>query len=500
MKVKLAGYNVDADQLYRTTDRSQDLTPETISAAYARISRSPKPVDELRVEAREDVAKARESNKQIVFDFGHSSVAEHAVFNFDLMDVSRLVIELVEHARLASYTEKSQRYLKLNGLDEVYVPLELQGTKHEGPFRELAQFQMDSYQEIYKGIREYLDQQDYARSKIELYQLDKDGPSTAQKNANKGKAKEDARYVTPLAVYGQLGMTLNARVLEFTIRRLMGSPLYEAQDLAKRLYEEAVAVTPSLIRYCEAEPIRDLVTMDLPLVQITNASCKVVQRVKPLSTSISAPVACNADEYVLAVLLFQTGQADFSTCLAIVKTMEQADKWKAFLEIYKRMERHSAAPRGFEMPEVAYELIGSASFFAQLKRHRIATILPQAYDPSLGCTMPDNVEKAGLASKFTEVMDRTTDFHYRLHVDCNLSRAVSEYVLTQAHRRRVLVKMNARQLYAFSRQREDGHAQWEIRKVANELIRSAKQIMPMTLALACGKDMFDEVRRELIKV
>ena len=48
MKILLAGYNLDCDLLRELKDKSgfrQDLTPETISAAYARISRSPKPVN-----------------------------------------------------------------------------------------------------------------------------------------------------------------------------------------------------------------------------------------------------------------------------------------------------------------------------------------------------------------------------------------------------------------------------------------------------------------------
>jgi hypothetical protein len=91
VKISLAGYNVDADQLgYHINDNPQDMTPETISAAYARISRSPKPVDVLRQEAVQDVAKARKSNESIVFEMGHGSVAEHAVFNFDIIGVSRL--------------------------------------------------------------------------------------------------------------------------------------------------------------------------------------------------------------------------------------------------------------------------------------------------------------------------------------------------------------------------------------------------------------------------
>ena len=92
---------------------SNALTPETISAAYARISRRPEPIPELREQAARDVAAARSSNERIVFELGHASVAEHAVFNFDILEVSRLSIEALEARRFASFTEKSQRYVKL---------------------------------------------------------------------------------------------------------------------------------------------------------------------------------------------------------------------------------------------------------------------------------------------------------------------------------------------------------------------------------------------------
>jgi hypothetical protein len=54
MRVKLAGFNVDAEIL-RQLKRDRQLTPETLSAAYARISRSPLSVDQLRRQACLDV-------------------------------------------------------------------------------------------------------------------------------------------------------------------------------------------------------------------------------------------------------------------------------------------------------------------------------------------------------------------------------------------------------------------------------------------------------------
>ena len=116
MRVKLAGFNVD-NEILKKLNRSGlvTVTPETLSAAYARISRSPLPIDQLRKKACQDVEKARKSNQKIIFAMGHHSVAEHAVFNFDIMGISRLALEEIERFRLVSYTEKSQRYVTLAG-------------------------------------------------------------------------------------------------------------------------------------------------------------------------------------------------------------------------------------------------------------------------------------------------------------------------------------------------------------------------------------------------
>ena len=87
MKINLAGHNADRYFL------KKGATPETLSAAYARISRSEDPVDVIRDKARRGVAKARRSNQNII-GMGHHSVAEHAVFNFDVIGISRLAKKL----------------------------------------------------------------------------------------------------------------------------------------------------------------------------------------------------------------------------------------------------------------------------------------------------------------------------------------------------------------------------------------------------------------------
>jgi thymidylate synthase ThyX len=64
------------------------------------------------------------------------------------------------------------------------------------------------------------------------------------------------------------------------------------------------------------------------------------------------------------------------------------------------------------------------------------------------------------------------------------------YILTNAHRKRVALKVNARELYHIARLRTDRHAQWDIRETAERMVALGKKVMPLTLMLATGKDGF----------
>ena len=70
-------------------------------------------------------------------------------------------------------------------------------------------------------------------------------------------------------------------------------------------------------------------------------------------------------------------------------------------------------------------------------------------------------------------------------------------MLTNAHRRRVLLKVNARELYHISRLREDATAQWDIRSVAGEMSRLAREVMPLTCLLLGGKDTYPDRYKDI---
>ena len=57
--------------------------------------------------------------------------------------------------------------------------------------------------------------------------------------------------------------------------------------------------------------------------------------------------------------------------------------------------------------------------------------------------------------------------------------------------------VNLRELYAIAALRMDGHAQWEIRNTAGEMMSLVKDVAPATALLACGKDQYDGRRAEV---
>jgi flavin-dependent thymidylate synthase len=484
MRIVLAGYNVDSEvlaELKRNSPARDDVTPETLSASYARISRDPRPADELRAAARQEVERARRSNQAIIFKMGHHSVAEHAVFNFDIIGVSRLALEEVEKFRLCSYTEKSQRYIKLG--DDFVIPAEIRQAGLEKVFLKTIRAQNMLYHRLYEKLRPYL---------FNKYKELAENPKNHA--ALEGWAKEDARYAVSLATQGQVGLTANARNLELLVRRFAAKNLAEVREMGGRIASLAREVAPSIILFVEATDYDARTRAELR----ESAQCLIAPKGKAragarLRTSTGeeavslAGATLDGDDRIIAALLHSAGGMPYDLCLKKTRWLNPAEKSLIVKTALRRMEFHDFPPREFEYADLTFSLTVSASCFAQLKRHRMATLTAQDYDPSLGVTVPPSVEAVGAGGEFQRLTRLTDETYAALQPRAGPAAA---YVLTNAHRRRVLLKVNVRELYHISRLREDPSAQWEIREIAGRMSGLARKEMPLAAMLLGGKDQY----------
>ncbi len=429
MNIQLAGYNTDI--------QNRGNTPETLSAAYARISRDPRPINVLRKEAAAEVEKARASNRCIIFDYGHGSVAEHAVFNFDILDVSRLAAEELQSFRLASFTEKSQRYIRIG--EDLVLPPELNRDENEN-YRECASKLFQIYNSIYDGLR--------------------------SSGLAKDRAKEDARYVLPLATACQMGMTVNARELELMVRRLSCHPFAEVRMIAARLLELAMEAAPSLFLFLEPTAMDSFAHSLSPVESPPHENVMLLD--------------CDDDAKVGSLLVQWSTGSSLDSAVKMWSEHDGQSREELFKDALRGLGIHDSLPRIWEFFRAEFQLVLSATAYAQLKRHRMCSRLVSVYDPILGVTVPTSISDAGLEDDFmkgTIEAERTAGSLGKLY----------PYMLTNAHRRRVVLGMNGRELYHFSRLREDAHAQWDIREIARIMMTFLREKAPLTFMLTGGK-------------
>ena len=492
MKIKLAGFNVDVENINTLNKvlgkypdisneeinnlKSMHWTPETMSASYARISRDPRAISELREEAGREVDKARKSNKLIIFGLGHSSVAEHAVFNIDILEISRLVSEKLEKSRLVSFTEKSQRYIKIG--NDILYPAEFEEDK--------------AFLEEYKKLtNELFEAYNILHDKILPYFIDKNPdvkPDSREYNDIINLAKEDARYILPLGTLTQLGMTINARNLEKVIRRLASGPLAESRELGKKLFEVVDGYAPSLVKYTEATPY-ELETFK----EIKVAIGEIIK-----NEDIKEEVALDHfdkefENDILACFVVKSSGLSFSEAKKIVAGWDDKKKKEVFASSIEHLNSYDSLLREYEMSDFVFNIVMSATCFAQFKRHRMATIIDGIYSPSLGVKVPASIIESDCEEFFIEKIDKINKLYYKAK---DRWPSAADYILTNAHRKNVILKCNFRELVHIARLRSDKHAQWDIRNISDQMMVLVKPELSFLSDLLCGKDDFENSAKE----
>lgn len=476
MKVLLAGLNIDYDHIRKIKKLEKGeievkeipdtkvFTPETLSAAYARISRSPLSIEKLRENSINKIDKARKSNKKIVYGMGHGSIAEHAVFNIDIINISRLASEFIQKHRLVSYTEKSQRYIKLE--KDFIIPEEIKDNNDlVDEFTSLIQRENKLYNYFYDQLKIYF----------------KNKYSELSKREVEGKAKEDSRYILSLATTSQMGMTINARNLEYMLKLFQANPLFEIQELGEKINGIVKDKVPSLIVFDEPKDY-DYKNWRGRFEYDFNKSLEDndYEHVKLIDYTE------NGEDQIVAGLVYQNSDYSFDN---ILKNINKIDKKEVLNKVFKGIDFYHSVDRAFELASAQFEFLLSSSAFAQLKRHRLSTILKGAYNINWSVTVPSSIEAIGEEEKFMDMIKKIEQFYRKVKT---YDENAADYILTNSHRRKVIMKANMREWYHFIRLRADEHAQWEIRALAKRVEEKLKEIFPNVSEYLMGKDDFTE--------
>ena len=189
--------------------------PEKLVAAAARLCYSNKEVSEIMDNFTEDKVE-KFLNK--LTELGHESPLEHVTFTFGIEGISRACSHQLVRHRIASYSQKSQRYVEEYSFDYV-IPPEIENSVYKAEYEHM----MWSIQEFYRDLKAM------------------------------GFESEDARMVLPNACTTSLIMTMNVRsLLNFLKLRDCNRAQWEIRALAREIRQICKEIAPKLFKYAGA--------------------------------------------------------------------------------------------------------------------------------------------------------------------------------------------------------------------------------------------------------
>ena len=211
--------------------------PEKVISAAAKLCYSSAGVD--------DILDGLDSENverflTLLTDLGHESPIEHSSFTFAIEGVSRALLAQITRHRIASFSVKSQRYVR-EGQFTFVLPPEIEAVP-EAKERFLRAMEED--QRAYDELVEILMDKHY-KAFLAEGMSEKKAKTSAEK-----KAIEDARFVLPNACETKMIMTMNARsLMNFFRLRCCSRAQWEIRELAEKMLELVKEVAPTLFRY-----------------------------------------------------------------------------------------------------------------------------------------------------------------------------------------------------------------------------------------------------------
>jgi thymidylate synthase (FAD) len=176
----------------------------------------------------------------MLMDLGHESPIEHVVFTFGVEGISRVLThQLVRHRIGCSYSQQSQRYVKLEQFEYI-IPPEIEKIPAA---KEKFIKAMEEDQKVYNELVELLIEEHYRRY-VSEGKTEKQSRNMAEKTAI-----EDARYVFPNACETKIVFTMSARALmNFLRQRCCNRAQWEIREMAEEMLKQLKGVAPILFK------------------------------------------------------------------------------------------------------------------------------------------------------------------------------------------------------------------------------------------------------------
>lgn len=467
----------------------EGLEPEVKAVCFAKCSRSPESFDQIAKDLTAE--KSAEFHEKWVVGYGHASVAEHAVLSIAFENISILATKTLEDNRLASYTEKSSRYQIFN--KNTYLkPAKIMKSEFAELYEKTADFLFEIYEKLIPPITQFIKSRE-----------PKDEKTTEKtyESIIKAKVCDNVRYLLPTAALTNLGMTVNARELDWAITKLLSHPLDEMREIGAELKNVAAGVTPTLEKF--AAPNQYLMETEKELKNLSRwvfEDDRPEQGEKTLYELNGFRLAekngnvkivdydRDAENKLITALLYGGSSLPYNQLKAKTDKMPPSIKELVIDQSLKRRGQYDRPLRELEHIYYTFDILMDYGAFRDIQRHRMATQTNQAVTTVHGYSLPGDIVAAGCEEDFRVAMNAASEAYAKIY---EKFPEEAQYVVPLAFRKRTLFTWNLRELHHFISLRSGKKGHISYRRIAQECWREIEKIHPL-LAKYIRVDMSDE--------
>ncbi len=475
--------------------------PEVLAYGMAKYSRSSLSLRESLAELNEQ--KAEKFLNTFYFQYGHRSIADLAHLAFAIERLSILAATILVDEPRWDGQERSTRYqdFKKSGY---YVPDFAGDTEADALYRATADHLFAEYQHFSTAMFEYL--RDRTPKPEEMKQ-------DAYERTLRARAFDLSRYLLPMATNTSLGQIVSARTLENQVSRLLSDSHGEVRRLGELLKQAAregaynvnqpvaegllneirehapqlagraeqvllrqVHVAPTLMKYAEPS------TYELESRrELSGAAAELLGRL-PIDP---APVVDLLEDEPLEVelattLLYQYDHHSYRQIRGVVEGMSEKHRNEIVALGMKHRGRFDEVARAFQSGQrLRFDILMDIGGFRDMHRHRRCVQIMQDYTPRHGYDMPQEIERAGLASRYAQLMDRTWEAVAQLAGrEAAEADEQSQYLIPLAFRKRTLFKMDFAEALYISELRSGPAGHFSYRNVAYAMYEAVARRYP----------------------
>jgi dTMP kinase len=489
-KRKDGAYEITADgkeflnEVVTSTDSdvyafSEKLSPTTIAAAMARLSRRG---DDMRITLLDEFAGAAGKDEKllqrVITAYGDDSVQQLVGLHVVVENASNLLTKKLEWGRLAAYLEQSTRYIYFdqkdkNGKYRYYTPDHLPAA-----LKKKYNKVMDEIFDLYSDMVHKLT--DYVRDHSSVPETERDA---AFNGATRAQACDAVRAVLPVATKSTVGIYASGQALESLIMHLLSDELPEANNIGNDMLREARKAIPTFLERADKpdrggaaiayrantyRAMREITEQELPDTMGT------------LDDDIQLVDYWPRNELdLLPHMLYEHSNMSLKDIKKEITGWSYEQKLKTFKTyIGERLNRRHKPGRALEIAHYSWDLLCDYGIFRDLQRHRMVDAFDwQQLTPRYGFDTPELVEQAGLEEQFEKCFDLSADLYSTLQAEGY--RLEAQYATLLGHRMRWKITYNAREAFHLHELRTSPQGHPGYRKLVKAMHEKVAEVHPI---------------------